>query len=105
MYTFTLMTTPLTLCVWLKWHVSVPQDYCVAVIYLQMPQPQSVSSHIYHITSQSTFLPASVTVENHVMPQLQAHNYGSMVVQQDGAPPISCTEICVHLSAVGMNWT
>ena len=77
----------------------------VAVIYLQMSHLQSNSSHIYHITSQSTFLPASVTVENHVMSQPLACNYGSMMVQQDGAPPNSRTEICAFLSADGVKWT
>jgi hypothetical protein len=77
----------------------------VAVIYLQMPQLQSNSSHIYHITSQPTFLPASVTVENHVMPQLRVYNYGSMTFQQDGAPPNSRTEVCAYLRAGGVQWT
>jgi len=67
----------------------------VAVIYLQMSHLQSNSSHIYHITSQSTFLPASVTVENHVMSQPLACNYGSMMVQQDGAP-LSFNKIAHH---------
>jgi len=77
----------------------------VAVISLQMTQLQSNSSQIYHITSQSTFLPTSVTVENHVIPQIRAYNYGSMVVQQDGAPTNSPTEICAYVSAIGMKWT
>ena len=77
----------------------------VAVIYLQMPHLQSNSSYVYLISSQPTFLPATVTVENHVMPQLRPYSYCSMMVQQDGAPPNSRTEICAYLSAAGVNWT
>ena len=72
----------------------------VSVIYPQMYLLQSNSCHIYHITSQPVFLPASVTAKSDVMPQLC-----SMMVQQDGAPPNSLTEICDPVSAVGMNWT